>query len=422
MKKLYSMIIALICSFMLLSTAAVADDGITVLLDGQSVEFDVPPAILNDRTMVPMRAVFEALGASVEWDDATKTASAKKDNVNLLIIPNSNVMTKNSLPISLDVGPVIIDGRILVPVRAIAESFGCDVSWEADTRSVVIRTESYQLREMVSEQVEIVSVSTADELMNAIGSNKIIHLTAPSYNLSDAVNVNNENLTVNKYTGAYTIKDVINLTITGNAEILINDIYSAVLHFENCYKITLDGITAGHTESFDEYACEGPVVSFFECEDVSVKNCSLFGCGAVGIDAYRVRGLTAEKCRIYDCTRTGVLVSDGTDAVIDGCEIFDSSMMDGFCCTTNSSAVFRNCIISNITCTDTFIEDMEFDDGEESLIVLENCEIRNNTFSRVIPEHGNVNMSLLFKNCVFEGNSDVMVETEYVKFENCTIK
>lgn len=118
--------------------SAYADGEISVIIDGNPIVFDTPPKIIADRTMVPMRAVFESLGASVSWNDNTKTASADKDGINIRITIGDYHIVKNGEIIEIDSPAVIISGRTLVPVRAISESFGCSVNWDGDTRSVII--------------------------------------------------------------------------------------------------------------------------------------------------------------------------------------------------------------------------------------------------------------------------------------------
>ena len=100
------------------------------------------PVILNDRTMVPMRAIFEELGADVSWDAGTETASGTLDGVTVNITIDKSVMYRNGEAVTLDQPAVIIDGRTLVPVRAISESFGCSVTWDGSTQSVYIISES----------------------------------------------------------------------------------------------------------------------------------------------------------------------------------------------------------------------------------------------------------------------------------------
>ena len=111
---------------------------VKVLLNGKEVEFDVHPQIINDRTMVPMRAIFEQLGATVEWDGETKTVTSVKDETVIsLTIGVPSIITDGAEKV-LDVAPVIIDGRTLVPVRAVSEAFMLNVDWDADTKTVII--------------------------------------------------------------------------------------------------------------------------------------------------------------------------------------------------------------------------------------------------------------------------------------------
>ncbi|MBQ3426716.1 MAG: copper amine oxidase N-terminal domain-containing protein [Clostridia bacterium] len=134
-------IIAAITAFLTAAApiTALADD-INVTVDGKTLEFDVPAQIVEDRTVVPMRAIFEALGASVEWDGETKTVTSVKDDTEIKMTIGENVIYVNGTPIALDVAPMISEDRTLVPARAVAESFGADVDWDQDTRTVIIKS------------------------------------------------------------------------------------------------------------------------------------------------------------------------------------------------------------------------------------------------------------------------------------------
>ncbi len=126
--------------FTLLSPASVYADGISVYVNGSKLDFDVEPRIISDRTFVPMRRIFEALGATVSWDSATQTVTGRKDSTVVNVSINSNTLFKNGVPKLLDAAPTIIDSRTLVPVRAIAESFECDVDWIQNTKTVDIKS------------------------------------------------------------------------------------------------------------------------------------------------------------------------------------------------------------------------------------------------------------------------------------------
>ena len=113
-------------------------DGITVYVDGKKLDFDVEPQLINNRTMVPMRAIFEALGAEVSWDNETRTAYGKTDDVLVEITIGREYLLRNDSKIALDSPAIVISGRTLVPVRAIAESLNCNVEWIGDLQVVNI--------------------------------------------------------------------------------------------------------------------------------------------------------------------------------------------------------------------------------------------------------------------------------------------
>lgn len=115
-----------------------ATDEIRVLVNGVPVSFDQPPIIQYGRTLVPLRAIFEALGADVEWDQATRTASAVRGNIAVSLTIDSNILNRNGEAIILDVPAQLVNDRTLVPARAIAEAFGADVDWDPATRTVII--------------------------------------------------------------------------------------------------------------------------------------------------------------------------------------------------------------------------------------------------------------------------------------------
>lgn len=116
-----------------------------VIVDNKKITFDVPPVIEENHTLVPLRAIFEALDAQVEWDSANKTVTAIKDDIVILLIINQPTAYKNvtsdQIDISafdLDVPSKIIKGRTMVPLRFICESLGAEVDWDEDTKTVTI--------------------------------------------------------------------------------------------------------------------------------------------------------------------------------------------------------------------------------------------------------------------------------------------
>lgn len=113
---------------------------ISIILDGKPISFDQPPIIVDGRTLVPIRAIFEALGATVDWNNETQTVTSVKDDITISMTIGDNQMYKNGVAYTLDVPPQLVGGRTLVPARAVAEAFGCDVDWVNETQTVMITT------------------------------------------------------------------------------------------------------------------------------------------------------------------------------------------------------------------------------------------------------------------------------------------
>jgi hypothetical protein len=130
----------LIFSVCLFTIPAIAADDVKVILDGTELAFDVPPQIINGRTMVPMRKIFELLGAVVEWDEATKTVTATKNETVIIMQIGNATISVSGEDITLDVPPQIVNSRTLVPLRAVAEGLEANVSWDIATRSAIIKS------------------------------------------------------------------------------------------------------------------------------------------------------------------------------------------------------------------------------------------------------------------------------------------
>ena len=142
MKKLLCSLSALVLSLTSVVSAFAATP--TVYVDGQKLVTDVEPFIEEDRTMVPMRAIFEAVGASVTWDQDTQTViSIKNDeatqNVVVLQIGNTSAFV-NSESVALDVPAKVINDRTFVPLRFVMESLDANVDWNPDTFTVTVTT------------------------------------------------------------------------------------------------------------------------------------------------------------------------------------------------------------------------------------------------------------------------------------------
>lgn len=118
----------------------IINNTIDVTLDGNALTFDQQPIMDNNRVMVPIRAIFEALGYTVDWDQVTQTGTATNGDNTITVQVNNAGITYDGGTYWCDVAPKNVSGRILVPIRAISESAGCDVYWNQTMKKVIIET------------------------------------------------------------------------------------------------------------------------------------------------------------------------------------------------------------------------------------------------------------------------------------------
>lgn len=116
--------------------------GIGLVVNNRFLDLDVPPRIVNSRTLVPLRGIFEEIGAQVTWDQKTKTATVRDDNHTIVIPIGSKTATVDGKTVSLDTPAELSathgSARTLVPVRFIAEALGAQVGWVNAPQTVLI--------------------------------------------------------------------------------------------------------------------------------------------------------------------------------------------------------------------------------------------------------------------------------------------
>lgn len=139
-KKVLSVLVLLLAIIITLNCHALAQENIRVFVDGVQVEFDEQPQLIGGRAMVPLRATFNALGASVIWDEESQTITAYNEAYIVRATVNQMVMTVNGEERQMDIAPMIVGERTLVPIRFIAESFNCNVVWDGDGKIITVTT------------------------------------------------------------------------------------------------------------------------------------------------------------------------------------------------------------------------------------------------------------------------------------------
>mgnify|MGYP002520308518 CR=1 FL=1 len=149
MKK-YILSLVLLFTVFSLNVYAQAKD-VTVKVNNIVVESPVAAQIINDRTMLPMRSIFERVGANVSWIEEERIIIATKGKKLITMQIDNPLMSVQSITndeivkIELDSPPIIKDDSTIVPVRAVAESLGYPVEWDAQTYTVNISTISNEV-------------------------------------------------------------------------------------------------------------------------------------------------------------------------------------------------------------------------------------------------------------------------------------
>ncbi len=150
---------------MLMASVCYGSEDISITVDGEELETDTPAQIIEGRTMVPLRAIFEALGANVEWDGSSKSIKAQKGDVSIDMQIDNKIFKVSNEEKELDVPPLIIDGRTMVPARAVAESLDCEVEWDSVNKNVIITKSDEVTTEITTEiTTEETTETTTEEV------------------------------------------------------------------------------------------------------------------------------------------------------------------------------------------------------------------------------------------------------------------
>lgn len=182
-----------------------------------------------------------------------------------------------------------------------------------------------------------VTVTNVDELLAAIGPNTTVYLAAGDYDLSVASGYGAGGSDYYKWRNTYDGPELIlsgleNFHLVGegadSTSILAEPRYADVLSYEDCENVSLTGITAGHTQAPSD--CSGGVLLFEGSNGVQVTDCSLFGCGILGIIASDCADILVKNTEIYDCTYGAVDIDDCENVLFENCDIHDCGGNNAF--------------------------------------------------------------------------------------------
>ncbi|MNO40954.1 Primary amine oxidase precursor [compost metagenome] len=141
MKKLWiSILVVLVVFPMMFQSSVKAATPISIIIDGVRLSTDQAPVMVNGRTMVPLRAIFEAFNATIKWNQKAQIVTATKDGTTIMLKIGSKTATINNKSVTLDVPGLNLKGRTMVPTRFVSEALGHEVGWNPKTQVVTITT------------------------------------------------------------------------------------------------------------------------------------------------------------------------------------------------------------------------------------------------------------------------------------------
>lgn len=244
-------------------------------------------------------------------------------------------------------------------------------------------------------------VSTAEEFIHAIGSNRVIYLDYAIFNLSEQITDMSDNGIVERYYDAMDANpsngpvcavwanDGIELCITGvknltiksayldrSPRVLAEPRYANTISFSHCQGVTIESLVLGHTEGG---YCTGGVLYFADCKGITIRHCELFGCGIQGIETRQCENLLFDRSQIRDCTY-GIM-----------------TLVSSRKCVFRDSQFFRNqeyTLLETRECSDILFEKCDFFDNKGTMfqlgspVKMNDCHI-NHPFNKM----GNYDMA-----------------------------
>ncbi len=291
-------------------------DSIKVVIEDEQLFCNVEPYIENERTYVPMRSIFEALGASVSWDPETKTiTSSKQDGTQVVMTVGSVIMKVGDDTYTCDAAPVIKNDTTMVPVRYIADAFDMVTDWDETTKTVTISERH------IDEETE----NSGDTAWKSnIGTVDLDTMTVTG----DGIAVEDKKIKITKG-GIFTItgtmddgritinteeKEKVKL-ILDNASITCSD--GPAIYFKDCLKAFLELAPGSENYLEDGYTYENSDLkaTLFAKDDLDIQ-----GTGSLTIKSNSEDGIhVKDTFEIHsgditiDAAQDGIHVNDGID-------------------------------------------------------------------------------------------------------------
>ncbi len=167
----------------LLPCPAFSQTPVQIIVNGKKISEDAEPQIVNNRIMVPLKFIAETLGASVKWDNQIKQVNITGDSIDVSLSLSGDAC-KNGERISLDRPATIENGRILVPIRFVTISLGLNIAWDNNKKIVYLYSKELEPEEVINLYCQFLSgrqYGLAYELLTQENKNTITKSDFTSY-------------------------------------------------------------------------------------------------------------------------------------------------------------------------------------------------------------------------------------------------
>lgn len=129
LRKIISLVLAIVI-MATMSVSVLAADPIKLVVDGNTLSTEVPPVVMEGTTLVPVRAVSDALGGNTRWDAKTRKVTVEFASKTIVLTLDSKTALVNNVPTTMLFAAKVVGGRTMVPIRFIAEAVGADVGYD----------------------------------------------------------------------------------------------------------------------------------------------------------------------------------------------------------------------------------------------------------------------------------------------------
>jgi len=202
---------------------------VRLIIDNQEISgLDTPPLILHNRVMVPARAVFERVGGTVEWYEPLRQITVNLGSDTLLMTIGQTQATLNGYAMPMEVPPVILGGRTLIPLRFPAEAFGFDVAWDHVGRAAVLHSPLGE-REQSTHALDLSNPQSPQNdptLSRDVSTAPITSIPHPGTTITDIISPRENDADAFAIVASSAITDVNHFLLPDNR--LVVDIYNAI--------------------------------------------------------------------------------------------------------------------------------------------------------------------------------------------------